>query len=337
MGKVNRLFLCQLVLVVFCSCNKIVDIEYYDCFQRTAQLKSEIVDVPPVLLYPRGMVQCGDNLIVFNEKADTLFRVFHLPEMTYQYGFGIMGGGPSDFNLPSIKAVSIEKDGFTMVDLKRLMHIRLNGQEVSIEAEPLRYEYPYFNGLTKMNKVLYCCDSGLEEDKEFMLLYDMNKSKLWGEYPEAEERFGSRLARNQAYNKLIVTKPDGTKIGSFYRYTRRFRIYNIEGKLEHDIQLNILPRQELPDVDSEKRYIHTIACYATDQYIYTLNLDMTAEEVSKRARTPNIQVFAWDGTPVARYDLEHFISVFTVDEKGKKIYGAFAEAEDSIYVFDLPI
>lgn len=334
--RTQSLFFYQLILVVFCSCNTRVDIQHYGDFQTKVQLKSEVMNVSPVLLYPRNVFLCDDNLIVFNEKEDTLFRLFHLPEMTYQYGFGMKGEGPSDFNLPSIKTVSTEKDGFTMVDLKRVMHIRFNNQEVSIEAEPLHYEYAYFNGLTKVNDSLYCCDAGLEEDKEFMFLHNINKSELWGEYPETEERFGSRLARNQAYNKLIVAKPDGTKIGSFYRYARRFRIYDSSGKLDHDVQLDMLPGDELPNVESEKRYIHPVANYATDQYIYTLNLDMMGEEIGSRTRNPNIQVFTWEGVPIAQYELDHFISAFTVDEKENKIYGVFAEKEDCIYVFNIP-
>ena len=103
-----------------------------------------------------------------------------------------------------------------------------------------------------------------------------------------------------------------------------------------NVILDILHGQERPEVDDYLRFIHPISVYATDSYIYTLNLDMTTEEIENRKTTPNIQVFDWEGKPLTQYKLDCFINTFVVDEVANKIYGAFVEDEDHIYVFNLP-
>lgn len=167
----------------------------------------------------------------------------------------------------------------------------------------------------------------------FILTEIMNP---WGEYPETEERFGSVLGRNQAYIKMTVAKPDKSCFVSFYQHIRRFRIYGQDGKLKRDVILDLFPGQECPEVDDNMRLIHPICVYTTDNYIYTLNLDMTTEDVEDRKTTPNIQVFDWEGKPLIQYKLDCFINTFAVDEVAHKIYGVFVEDEDHIYVFNLP-
>lgn len=325
-----------LFTILFLSCNKSDYIQHYDKFEAVILLKAIKTEVPPILLYPRSVFLYNHNLVVFNEKTDTMFQVFHLPEMTYQYSFGIKGGGPNDFKLPAIKAVSYEKNGFTMIDITKLKHIHSDGTRFAVQEELFPYNFSYFNGLTKLTDSLYCCNGDFEEEKEFMFLYSNGKHKVWGDYPESTERLRSVLNRNQAYNKIIVAKPDGTKFAAFYQSVRRYRIFDVKGNLEQDVKLDITPGEVVPNEDTGKRYIHTIATYATDQCIYTLNLDMTAEEIGKRKATPSIQVFTWEGKPVTQYLLDHFISAFTVDKDKKKIYGVFAEDENTIYTFNLP-
>lgn len=43
----------------------------------------------------------------------------------------------------------------------------------------------------------------------------------------------------------------------------------------HDIELNVLPGEQEVPLEVENRYIYAIGAYATENYIYTLNLDMT--------------------------------------------------------------
>ena len=261
---------------------------------------------------------------------------FHLPDLTFQYGFGTQGQGPGDFFLPSISPVEHKKNGFVMLDGINLKHISVEKDKAIVQTSTLNYGFNCFNDLISISDSSYCCNGGFENEKEFRFLYPDGNHESWGEYPETEERFGSVLGRNQAYIKMTVAKPDKSCFVSFYQHIRRFRIYGKDGELKRDVILDILPGQERPDVDDYLRFIHPISIYATDSYIYTLNMDMTTEEIENRKTTPNIQVFDWEGKPLTQYKLDCFINTFVVDEVANKIYGAFVEDEDHIYVFNLP-
>lgn len=194
---------------------------------------------------------------------------------------------------------------------------------------------PFYNGLIKLTDSLYICDAGLEEENEYAFVYPNGELKKWGVYPEGIERFGNLLSRNQAYTKIKVAHPSGKYFAAFYTNSRKLRIYDISGNMLHDIELNILPGEQEVPLEVENRYIYAIGAYATENYIYTLNLDMTPQDIYARKHYPSLQVFSWEGKPLKQYRLNCYISAFTIDEADRTVYGVFAEDESSIYTFNL--
>ena len=73
-----RCFLWGILFITVSSCIESDRIMHYAQFEHTINLKSDRIQVPSVLLYPRSLVLCDSNLIVFNEKMDTMFQCFHL-------------------------------------------------------------------------------------------------------------------------------------------------------------------------------------------------------------------------------------------------------------------
>ena len=82
-----------------CSAEKNGTFNEYADFKDKAELKADRIEVPPVLLYPRSVYLLNDKLVVLNEKTDTVFSVYNLPECSYWGQFGQKGQGPEDFNL----------------------------------------------------------------------------------------------------------------------------------------------------------------------------------------------------------------------------------------------
>ena len=191
--------LCALLLgiAIMCSCNGTDSVKRYSSFGEVATLVSKKDTISNLLLYPRNLFICNHLLVVLNEKTDTLFQVFRLPDLHYEYSFGIKGDGPEDFNMPAINAVSYDEDGFTLLDVNRLKHINIVEDVPVVRNEALPFKFSYFNGMIKLSDSLYCCNAGFEEDKEFMFLRLGSEPKQWGEYPESAERFKGKLARNQ--------------------------------------------------------------------------------------------------------------------------------------------
>lgn len=330
----KKLLLLFVICIVGCSRN-ITDVTSYDSFVNNDSLNAITREVSSNILYPRNLFICDGNLVVFNQKVDTLFQVFNLSDFTYKYSFGIKGQGPNDFFQPSEQAVDANSKIISLLDVNMIRDISFIDDRPVIKTSVIPAPFQYYNGLIRLKDSLYCCEAGLEEDKELMFLYPDGTYTKMGDYPESEERFKTNLSRNQAYKSLKITKPDGKKFASFYCSLRRYRIYNDSGDLLHDVLLDIQPCEKVLNEDYDKRYIHPLAIYATDQCIYTLNLDMTVDEVLKKERYPNIQVFSWEGKPLKKYDLNVFINAFTVDESTNTIYGVFVEDYNHIYEFKL--
>ena len=197
-----------LILALLCGCShKRAEINRYSGFEQTISVKSTKIEIPPVLLYPRNLFLLKDRLIVLNEKTDTLFQVFSMPELEYQGQFGIKGEGPNDFHLPSIQAVSYTESGFILSDLNKLKAINWENSEPHITSTDMPYQFQYFNGLMELKDSLYCCNTEYGSEYELRFLYPDGNYEELGVYPEeVKPRFKDALARNQAYNSLLAAK-----------------------------------------------------------------------------------------------------------------------------------
>lgn len=335
--KKNILFVCALILLSACTGKggRGTDVTY-TAFGKEVSLQSVKHDVPPVSLYPRNMFLADSFLVVYNDKMDTLFQVFDKTTFDYKYGFGITGGGPNDFNTLSTYWVSSDGKKCVMQDMQSLREVTIENGHPVIKSRMIPAQQSVYNGMVQLEDSVLLCDADMDKNEVFMFIYPNGETKNWGSYPESAERFGGDLAAlKDAYTGYTVASPKGDRFASFYAYLRRFRIFNSKGELLKAVTLNIDPCDAQVSADPEKRCIYPIAVYATDNYIYTLNLDMTAQEIGELKHFPSIQVFTWEGEPVAKYNLDCMISCFTIDEAAKCIYGMFVENEHTIYTFQM--
>lgn len=324
-----------LFVIGLCACSGQQGNKVYTAFQETDSLTASVHQIPPIMLNPKGLFLMDSFLVVFNDEMDTCFQVYDRENLNYRYSFGIHGSGPKDFNMPSGDAVAANSHEVVLVDGNRLTSISFaEGHPVVNRFKTLKQK-PYYNGLLLLGDSTYVCDGDFEDDKEFLFILPNDSTRLMVDYPESIERFGSKLDRNQAYGHINAARPSGDRFASFYTSDRHFRIIDKDGNLLKDVRLEIPPFDPQIPLDPEQRRIHTLSAFATQDYIYTLNLDMTPEEIYAQKGTPSIQVFSWEGEPLRQYHLDRFISSFTVDEAKGLIYGAFANIENEIYTFQM--
>ena len=329
-------FLYLIFALTSCSNEQNTVVNRFTDFENQSELKAERVEVPSALLYPRSVYLLKDKLVVLNENTDSLFSLYSLPECRYLGRFGQKGQGPEDFNLPLIYAVSTEHNSFTLFDSNHLRRIVFEGDTPKVLSSEFSVRDFVINNLVGLKDGTYACSAGFESEHELRYIFKDGTDKEFGTYPEKTGgRFTDALSRNQAYSSIIVAKPDGSRLALTYQFIRRNRIYDASGKLLSDNILNMKPGTSEPALNDEDRCIHSIAIYATDRYFYTLNLDMTLQELGEMNRFPNIQVFDWDGVPVKQLHLDCFISSFVVDEANQVIYGIFAEDDNHLYKFSL--
>ncbi|GHT74326.1 hypothetical protein AGMMS50262_07050 [Bacteroidia bacterium] len=72
-----------------------------------------------------------------------------------------------------------------------------------------------------------------------------------------------------------------------------------------------------------------------NEYIYVLCKNAQYKNRNEVVTT-EMQVWKWDGTPIASFKINANLSAFNISEKYKKIYAVDIYHENIIYVFNLP-
>jgi hypothetical protein len=144
-------------------------------------------------------------LWIFQQKKDTLFDVFSLPDCNYLYSTGKKGQGPEDFIFPMGRTIQSEENSFTMIDafLMKTLTLKPDSTLHAIKSEKIFEQIP-INGFTKFNDSLFCafadCATGTTSDYEYQLrnMSDKKEIKL-GKYPHLTEKKYDGEERCQIY------------------------------------------------------------------------------------------------------------------------------------------
>jgi hypothetical protein len=335
--KMNRIRLKKLVIVgimVFlyaCHSNISEKRIIITAFPIKEEMKTSVIQTPPVLLAPDEVFIMNNQLWVFQSKKDTLFDVFSLPDCNYLYATGKKGQGPNDFIFPIGKTIQAEENSFTLIDVFSMKKVIVQSDSIlhTFKSEKIFEQIP-INGFIKLNDSLFCafadCATGTASNYEYQLM-NLTDRKLvkFGEYPRLSEKQFEGDERCQIYYKYLVANPSKSKFAAFYSFFKFFRIYSYAGDLEQGVHVNIPPYQSDNLENREERKVYYGRPVATDNYIYA---PCSANE---------IQVWDWDGHPIIQYVLDKTFFAFAVSEKYKKVYLVSAEETDldKVYVFDL--
>ena len=106
------------------------------------------------------------------------------------------------------------------------------------------------------------------------------------------------------YAHEIQVKPDGDRILVSYIRTRRFRIYDIDFRLLHDVCLDYASNKYVVDADPNRWTTFIEGCFVTDKYIYLL---------CPEGEKSSLVIVDWEGRPIARYRLNEKIFFFFID------------------------
>ncbi len=333
----RRLVYSLSLLAGLCACTPQQDTHaVYHSFQTTDTLVTEVHAIPPIMLYPKGMYLVDSFLVVYNRDMDTCYQVFDRQTLEYKYSFGQRGQGPEDFDMPQEHAVCNPSDRLVVNDVNKLKTITFQAGKPVVTAQDMPVDEPYFNGLFQLDDTTFVCEPDPESNEEFCFIHASGRVEKKVPYPETADRFKGQVSeRNAAYQYMATAHPSGDKFAAFYVHTRRFQIIDKEGNILKDVTLDIPPCDPEIPLEPVRRRIHVMDVFATENYIYTLNLDMTGDEIAAGKSLPSLQIFSWEGEPLKQLYLDRFISSFTVDEQAQLVYGGFVEVEDAIYTFDL--
>jgi len=291
--------------------------------------------VPPVIFARTpGVVISGNYLIFLRSFSDPLFSVFEMPDCNYLGDFGTLGRGPKEFGTPDARTATDFEKGFKVFDTpKGLVLIDITDFSVDrgFEIEQIRLpgELDILNDAVQINdSIIYGMPYVGQSDKLYAK-YNILSSRVnyFGKYPSIcpekdKENYWAMLWRHS------VIKPDGTKFASFFARMKMFVIYNNYEVLEKEMIMNI------PDFifDAQRRKGKLTTFYkdvkATNEYIYALCLNESKGNTS-------MEIWDWQGNPVANLNMENQIVTFDVTDDNKNLYCIDEMIVDKIFVYKL--
>jgi hypothetical protein len=349
----NVMYLFALLLTVSCKQGNINEIKptVINTFPVKKELKSTVITVPPIILAPANMCVSEDKLIIIYQKKDTILDFFQLPECEYLFSDGIRGGGPDDFppdfdtrffqpeknELEIITGYGLLKR--FIIDYKNKKIVNIKGKNRQINTEYLGYPT---NGFTILNDTLsFGFSQFIDNDgSEFVMINtETNKNLPFGTYPDWTDKMWAKEKETKPflYLKNTATHPSGTKFAAFYGFFKRWRIYDNKTNPIRELWINVPPYSENINEDVFERMVYyNTYPRATSEYIYAVCKNRTYSDGS--ATDTELQVWDWNGNPVAVFTLDNKIDLFTISEKERKIYALNNDEgnEDKIYVYSIP-
>ncbi|MCG6186037.1 BF3164 family lipoprotein [Maribellus maritimus] len=311
-------------------------------FPVEKELEYKVIKVDPVIFAETpGVVISANKFIFMRSSFEPLFFVFDIPSFNLTGSFGKRGNGPNEFKIPDSRNAVATENGFNLFDIhKGLIFVDIS--EFGGDASDVKIEQIKLPGeLFMLNDAVLLNDStiiGLHEywrSDSMYVSYNLESKKIeyFGQYPD----FSKRLEEDAvwgAFWRHSVIKPDGTKIASFFENFKMFRIYDNCGTLEKEVVMNI------PEKVFFKKPKESIATFyqlvkSTNKYIYAMCINGYPEKYLELI--PEIEVWDWEGKPVAKFKLTNPVFSFDVTDDNNTIYCIDRVEIDKIYMYNLDL
>lgn len=291
------------------------------------------------ILYPGNIFISGDKLIVLQQDMDTLFYVFQLPEVEFLYSFGTKGEAPNEFSNIYNESIIPTKEGFKLYCANNTINEISLKERAIIKKEHISSDYDLFNGFQAINDSLYCFYNMTNPDFQFVLYNShTQETTAFGEYPQwtSDEAYETNhISKVIDCLSHVVVKEDQSTLAAFYGYFDCFRTFDCLGNHKETYLIEPSSEKYILNNDINQRTIYfPYPPQTINDYIYCIYRNATSTD----EQTDLLQIWKWDGSPVASYKLEHNISSFCISDEYKKIYAVSTKEcnEDKIFIYDLP-
>lgn len=330
--KEIRLLLVFAVLTAFlvgCKRNT-VEVREVASFPLEASLVADSVSIPPVALSPFKMFIEPDRLVLFSLGKRPLFDFFSFPDLEYLYSYGDVGNASNEFSLfdSNITHISGSRYKVYQQNKKKIVEISLTEKGVVLADEQDVKIDGMLNGFAFLEKGLFLSFPWQGENAEYVTWNSETLTpKPFGEFPQYENMLTVQDA-SRIYVRSPYPCPDGSRFVSFYGFFPRFRIYTSDGKLQADVLVTQGSVDKvLPSSIRERKYYATKAVATASRFYVLSNVYESAN------RVPVIQIWDWEGHPLAQYRLDRDWSCFSVAESVHRIYAVSPSAVDKIFVY----
>jgi hypothetical protein len=139
-----------------------------------------------------------------------------------------------------------------------------------------------------------------------------------------------------ASSSQIVAKPDGTKFGKFYLFYKYFRLFDSDGKVVKEVKVNIEPYTDYSFNGDINKFAYYARVAASNDRIYAFCSNYNADHIDEI--TSELQIWDWDGNPIARYEFDkppYFCCISLNDMKIYAFNNMRIEDNGVLRVYDL--
>lgn len=296
-------------------------------FPFMGELTADSIIVPPVLLSVTRLFIANDMLVAYEQRKDTMFSFWRLPECKYLYSAGCGGEGPNDFLMLDRTFVET-KNGFKTFEIasnkvKEISIDSIGHFNVKVSKQ-LNTDQRGLNRFLFLADNTYCFVSDKEE-AEYVLLDNKGNTQYFSNYPMDLLQKEKDEINRFVYNKLTIANPSGDKFAAFYAYTKLCRIYDNKGRLLHETLLS--PPSYSNSEDREIIYQY-FPC-TDENCIYILS----TKKPDKRV----LEIWNWEGILIAHYLLDKNVQSIARAPQYNKIYAVDNKQEGVIYTYSIPV
>jgi hypothetical protein len=312
-----------------------------DAFGETVNLYGEPLRIKENTK-PEQIIVKDRYLITNNQRKDSVFMIFELPNMKCVKAFGIKGNGPDEFVFPRI--VETAEDSI-------LFYIYEPMNEKIYKVTRNKFEPEYYLTLQKQNRSF--------DDKQIVFID--NKNAFYSASTAKGKMVFSfqidSLPQERGIKDLKISGVKGswaTLIGDFgvnidkerfayaYKYFKRLRIIDLGTMAERDIIFKAKALENgLNDVATLEptNITHFWGMSANDDYFWMLYSGRTPVDVMRDNQNKKKYIFVekydWNGNPVKRYKLDDW-GYFCIDKMNKTLFLASTAGINSILKYKLP-
>lgn len=295
-------------------------------FPPLEELTADSIIIPPVLLSVTRLFIANNMLVAYEQRKDTMFSFWRLPECKYLFSVGCRGEGPNDFLMLDRTFVETN-NGFKTFEIasNKVKEISIDSTgHFNVKAsKQLNTDQRGLNRFLFLADSTYCFVSDKEES-EYALLDNKGNIQYFSNYPKDLLLKEKDEINRFVYNKLTIANPSGDKFAAFYAYTKLCRIYDNKGRMLHETLLSSPSYSNSEDREIVYQYF---PC-ADENHIYILS----TKKPDKRV----LEIWNWEGMPVAYYLLDKNIQNIAIASQYNKIYAVDNKQEGVIYTYNIP-
>lgn len=294
-------------------------------FGPTTDLKGEPLNIKENIK-PKQLFVKGKYLITNNQRADSIFMVFELPELNCVAAFGKKGNGPDEFSSSQIVETAEDSILFYIFNI-------MNSKVYKVSTKQMKPEYyltmskakrsyddkqivfidskrAFYASSAERGKAIYTFNTdSLPADKKFI---DLAIPKVKGSWTTLIGDFGL----NNGQGRVVYA----------YKYFKRLKIVDTQSKKERSIVFESQNlKKGLNDIATLEptNITHYWGMSANSEFFWMLYSGRTPVDVyndnKNKKKYIYVEKFDWNGNPVKRYKLDDW-GYFCVDKKNETLY-----------------